>query len=252
MPYKARRNSNTGPEINASHVTINEKNDKFYCTTLGCDAVMKIVNVGNVEETFFRRLPSYPHHISANCMRCGITFDKTKYVESKFTMQGFADWVFSEPNSNHKGNTGTNTRKVGGRSIGFRSLGRIYDMCVVLGKTGAYNGNLIDDIFADEENYARYNNNLNGFLVVECSFYKKIYGESSLLFNYPTNFKNPHIIVKLNFADEKVCWEYYKKFKGCHHTEPIAIAGIWKPINGISEAQFECDYVSSRQIYIVK
>lgn len=252
MPYKARRNSNVGPEVNASQVTINEKDDKFYCTTPGCAAVMKIVNVGNVEEAFFRRLPSYPHHISANCMRCGITFDRTKYVESKFTMQGFADWVFSEPSSNHKGNTGTNTNKVGGGSIGFRSLGRIYDMCVALGKGEQYNGVLIDDIFADEENYERYNNSLNGFLVVECSFYKKIYGESSLLFNYSTNYNNPHIIVKINFADKELCWNYHDKFKGCDHTEPIAIAGIWRPMTGNTVAKFECDIVSSRQIYVVK
>ena len=65
--------------------------------------------MGNIEEAYFRRLPLSPYHISANCMRCGITFDKTKYDESKFTMQGFADWVLSEPSSNHKGNTGTNT-----------------------------------------------------------------------------------------------------------------------------------------------
>lgn len=252
MPFKARRNSNTGPVVNASQVTINEKQDLFYCVTSDCDAVMKVVNVGNIEEAYFRRLPSSPYHISANCMRCGITFDKTKYVERKFTMQRFVDWVFSEPNSNHKGTTGTNRKKVGGGSMGFRSLRRIYEMCVALGKNGRYNGILIDDIFADEENYARYNSNLNGFLVVECSYYKKIYEENALLFNYSTNFKKPHIIVRMNFADEESCWKYYKKFKGCHHTEPIAIAGIWRPTSGISEAQFECDYVSSRQIYVVK
>lgn len=40
------------------------------------------------------------------------------------------------------------------------------------------------------------------------------------------------------------------KFKECHHTEPIA--GIWRLENGNLEAEFECDYVSSRQIYVVK
>lgn len=252
MPFIARRNSNTGPVVNASQVTMNEKDDLFFCTTPRCDAVMKVVNAGDIEEAFFRRLPSSPHHISANCMRCGITFDKTKYVESKFTMQGFANWVFTKPSSNHKGTTGTKRGKQGGGSCGFRSLGRIYDMCVVYGKCGKYNGVLIDDIFADEENYSRYNNNLNGFSIVECSYYKKIYGENSLLFNYPTNYKNPHIIVKLNFVNDDICWEYYNKFKDCRHTEPIAIAGTWRQINGVSEAQYECDFESSRQIYIVK
>lgn len=252
MPYSARRNNNNGTEVYASQVTINEKDDFFYCMTPGCDAVMKIVNVGNIEDAYFRRLPTSPCHSSANCVRCGITFDRTRYDESKFTMHGFADWVFSVPNSSHKGITGAKTNKVGGGSIGFRSLGIIYNVCVALGKAGIYNGVLIDDIFADEENYAKYSNNLNNLLIVECSFYKKVYGESSLLFNYPVNFRNPHIVLKVNYKDEDLCWEYYNKFKRCNHTEPIAIAGIWKPTNGASETKYECDFVSSRQIYVVK
>lgn len=52
-------------------------------------------------------------------MRCWITFDKTKYGESKFTMQGFADWAFSEPSSNYKG---TNRKKVG---VGSRGGARL-------------------------------------------------------------------------------------------------------------------------------
>lgn len=124
-------------------------------------------------------------------------------------------------------------------------------MCGI-GKTEIYNGVLIDNIFADEEFYAGYNNNLNRFLVLECSFYKKIYGENSLLLNYSINYNNPHFIVKINFADEELCWNYYNKFKGCHNTEPIAIAGVWGPEYSNSKAQFECDYVSSRQIYVVE
>lgn len=220
--------------------------------TPGCDAVMKVVNVGNIEEAYFRRLPTSPHHIGADCVRCAITFDRTKYDESKFTIHGFADWIFANPNLSHKGHTGTITRKMGGGSIGFRTLGKVYEMCVALGKKATYNGVLIDDIFADGENYARYSNNINDLLIVECSFFKKVYGESSLLFNYSTNFRKPHIVVKVNFEDEKLCWKYYNKFRGCHHTEPIVVVGIWRPTNGASEAQFECDFVSSRQIYVVR
>ena len=73
----------------------------------------------------------------------------------------------------------------------------------MIGKNGKYNGVLIDDIFADEENYL----NLYGFLVMECSFFKIRIRKSSLLFNYSTNFKEPHIVVKLNFADEELCWK---------------------------------------------
>ena len=82
--------------------------------TPGCNAVMKAVNVGNKEEAYLRSLPTSLPHISVDCVRCGITFDRTKYIESKFTVQGFAEWVFSEPDSNHKGTTGTNTKRIGG------------------------------------------------------------------------------------------------------------------------------------------
>lgn len=52
-----------------------------------------------------------------------------KYIENRFTMQGFVDWVFSDPNSNHKGTTGTNRKKLGGGSIGFVHLER-FMICV--------------------------------------------------------------------------------------------------------------------------
>lgn len=34
MPYRARRNNNVGPEVNASQITINEKDNLFYCMTM--------------------------------------------------------------------------------------------------------------------------------------------------------------------------------------------------------------------------
>lgn len=250
MPYEAK--NGTGDVVKASDITITEKDDIFYCCTPNCHAEMKIVNLGNVKEAYFRRLPSSPYHINAKCVRCGITFDKTKYDESRFSKKAAFDWLFSPPDSSHKGKTGTKTGKRGCTSIGFRSLGNIYRLCASLEKTDTYNGVLIDDIFADYENFSRYENNIEGNLILECSYYRKVYKELALLFNYPSDFKSAHNIVRLDFADEELFWKYYNKLKGCHHTEPIVIAGNWKNTTGNPDYQAQCTIVSSRQIYVVK
>ena len=56
MPYRERENSNIRSEVDASQITINEKDDISYCTTPKCHVVMKIVKEQNIEKAFFRRL----------------------------------------------------------------------------------------------------------------------------------------------------------------------------------------------------
>lgn len=252
MPYEAREGSKSGPIVKACNCKITDMKKIYYCKTDGCNAFMSIVNAGNVEEAYFRRKPSSPHHINANCVRCGIVFDRSKYDETKFSKVNAFKWLFNKSELTHKGNTGSRRGKVGGGNIGLRSLGRIYDMCVTLGKSNSYNGELINDLFADEENYSKYRRNLNGCLIVECSYYKKVYNEAAILFNYPTNFRIAHDVIKVKFEDEEMCWQQFNKLKKCHHTEPIAIAGDWKVVFGNSEYQAECTIYSGRQIYYVK
>lgn len=125
-------------------------------------------------------------------------------------------------------------------------------MCVTKAKSDTYNGNVINDMFADAENYSRYKTDLIGNVIVECSFFKKVYGEPALLFNYPADYKSDHIVIRLNFSKEQDCWHYYNRLKGSHHTEPIAIAGNWEEVIGNPDFKFQCDFLSSRQIYVVK
>lgn len=253
MPYEARRYSSSGPIIKARDCKITEIHNQFYCKTPGCRAIMSLVNTGNIEEAYFRRKPSSPYHTSADCVRCGIVFDKTKYDETKFVKNEAFDWLFSPPAETHKGTTGTKKGTKGGGKSPVRTLGKLYEMCVSLGKEEEYNGYKIGEFFADAENYIYYSENLEGNIIAECSYFKKAYNEYALLFNYSTNPFVEHILVKVKFGDNtEAFWKYYNKFEGCHHTEPIAIAGNWTKSPGGSESVFECDYKSSRQIYYVR
>lgn len=60
-------NTSTGKTINAKDVKITEVREIFCCKTKGCPAKMSIVNAGNIQKAFFRRLPSSPKHISVAC-----------------------------------------------------------------------------------------------------------------------------------------------------------------------------------------
>jgi len=255
MPYEARINMETEATIMAGDVTRDEQHNTFYCITPNCKAEMTLVNMGNIEEAYFRRKPSSPAHISAKCVRCGIRFDRTRYDETKFTTKGLFDWVLSQPTESHKGKTGTKTGKRGGKTLGFRSLGNIYRLCASMDKSDIYNGVTIGDIFADYENATRYINNLEGNLIVEVTYYCKLHNELALLFNYPSDFKTTHNIVRVDFQNTKSFWDYYKilnRSRKSKHTEPIVIAGVWKKIENNPNYQAQCTIISTRQIYFPK
>lgn len=250
MPPRAINEN--GENVNAADVSINEQGHVFYCITPDCPARMSIVNVGNVEQAFFRRRPSSPYHISAQCVRDAIVFDNDRHDERLFNLQNAFQRLFNRPEARANNHGGGAPRVVGRRNIPIRTLRSIYEMCVTRQKDDLYNNYRIGDFFADEENYNVYNRNLQGCVIVECSFYKKEYGQPALLFNYPTNYHNEHNYLRLVFDNDDDCWNYYNKFKNCHHTEPIVIAGDWTRIEDNANYQAECLFYSDRQIYVVR
>lgn len=128
-------------------------------------------------------------------------------------------------------------------------------MCVNHKKTDLYNGYMIGDMFADEENYPKYKNNIRGQLIVECSYFTYLSWENAILFNYPTDFrrKGGHDVIKVKFNNKTTFEKYKEKLEDDHtHIQPIAIAGNWsKPAGGHACDAF-CKFYSGRQIYIVK
>uniref|UniRef100_UPI00266B3D46 hypothetical protein n=1 Tax=Anaerobutyricum hallii TaxID=39488 RepID=UPI00266B3D46 len=69
---------------------------------------------------------------------------------------------------------------------------------------------------------------------------------------YPTDYKKDHSVLRLNFESEQLCWDYYNNLKTSSHTEPIAIAGNWELVKGNPDYQYQADFFSTRQIYVVR
>lgn len=251
MPPKAHKGYKNGPIVEAGKCRIVDVNESFYCITEGCNAEMTIVSAGNPEDAYFRRNPSSPLHISPSCSKCSIAFRDSDYDENKFDKVKAFEWMFGI-SSIKRGGSGTVKGEKGGGRPPVRTLGTLYSMCINKEKSDFYNGVLIDDLFADAENYNRYSKGMEGYLFVECSFYKKAYKEFALIMNYPVDFKKPHGHVKIIFKDEKKFWKQYNKLKNNNHIEPIVIAGNWKKVTENKEYQSECTIYSDRQIYYVK
>lgn len=251
MAIRARR-KDTGDIVYASDCTIADVNREFLCATPGCKAKMSLVCAGDEHDAYFRTFQVSPEHVSKSCRICSMMFDASKYDESAFNRDSAFDWIFGQP-ANRRGNSGARTDHVGGGTgNGIRTLANMYKMCASRKKTDTYNGVVIGDILADDDNYEWYRKNLIGKKIVLCSFYRKVDHESALLFNYQMNINTDHIVVRLNFPTDDLCWRYYNLFKTSDHTEPIVIAGDWEPVDNGGMVKFQAEFHSPRQIHIVK
>lgn len=115
-----------------------------------------------------------------------------------------------------------------------------------------YSGIYINDILACRHNFDLYYHGFEGFKIVEVTYYKKVYRESALLFNYPCydNRKKVHKLVRVNFEDSKECWKYYNDFKESNHKEPMILAGIWKKTNN-PNCICECTFYHKNQLFLL-
>lgn len=231
MPRYALLNSPTGKRIDARDITVKQNElCNFYCCTKGCSAKMIPVNAGDAARAYFRSLRKNDH-ISFDCVKTAIDFEPSKYDEKSFSL----DFAFeSMLGKNHtietieRGTTGTLKKKVGGgRKNRIHTLPLMYAMCLSLGKSKSYNGCLIDDILADNENYNRYKNGITGYKIVETSCYYAVNGETSFIMNFPSNFKKEHELLKINFTDKNLFFRYRQKLIDTNHTQPVIVAGEW-------------------------
>lgn len=246
-------NKNENP-INADQVEINNKRATFLCCTDGCNARMILCKAGT-EDAYFRSKDK-KEHINADCIKNSIVFKPDKYEEQLFDL----DFAFeSMLGKNHtqksinRGNTGTRQGNVGNhRRIRIHTLPTLYSMCISKAKDERYNGILIDDIFADNENYERYSIGIQGYKIVETSFYFYTNPNKSITLNYPLDNKGKDSWVKIIFENKDLYESQKAKLHHSLHIEPIIIAGEWELAPNGSKHHSECKIHKASQIYYAK
>ncbi|MCR5104680.1 MAG: hypothetical protein K6B68_09540 [Eubacterium sp.] len=268
MPFKAMRDYNKTIPVYADKCGFSDKGKNFYCPTENCKALMHIVHAGDPENAFFRRNSSSKPHISVNCVRYNMSYPAHKYEEHMYNKENMFSYILGTPGkSKYTGTTGTKQISTAPRSAA-KTLRTMYEILCDRGIDGIYNKVPLKDIFAVCENYDYYKNNLIGPHIVEVSYYFKPYNENYIVFNYPYNYKQEHILVKMNMPNLTKAIDVYKKLKTKQHTDLILICGNWTPCNISFETKsinketnetminehiisYECNYISGRQIYLL-
>lgn len=206
MPFKALNSYNQ--IVQADECGVSDKGKAFRCITQDCRAIMSLVHADDPKNAFFRRRPSSAPHISVDCVRCGMVFNQHKYVENLFSKETMFSYILSTPGkSKHSGTTGTKRISTAPRSPA-KTLRTMYEILCEKGITSDYNGIPLGSIFATYENYNDYRDKLIGKYIVEASFYYKPYNESFLIFNYPYDYKEEHIYLKVNMPDNNKAIDY--------------------------------------------
>lgn len=251
MPNRAYMHNKKGSPVDANKVEIENRNAKFLCCTESCNAEMILCKAGT-EEAYFRSRKKQDH-ISAKCIKNSMVFNSNTYDEALFDINFAFESMLGR---NHtiqtidRGDTGFRKGVVGGhRRLRIHTLPILYAMCISKDKRGTYNGVLIDDIFADKDNYQRYSNGIEGFKIVETSFYYFTDAEKSITLNYPLNNKGLNSWVKIRFEEEALYKSQKSKLYKSLHIEPIIIAGEWIKAPEGSKHHSECVIHKKTQIY---
>lgn len=251
MPNRAYVRSKIGIPICANSVAITDRNERFFCCTKNCNAQMILCGAGT-EGAYFRS-KCKKDHISSECIKNAIIFRPDEYDEKLFSFN-FAFESMLGLNRSIKtvdrGETGTKYGKVGSHKKNrIHTLPMLYAMCLSKKKTDTYNGVLIDDILADGENYSRYSSGIEGYKIVETSYYFFKDADKSMTLNYPLDNRGKNSWVKIIFEEEKLYYAHKNKLKGSMHIEPIIIAGEWKRSTEAAKHHSECIIHKKTQIY---
>ena len=248
MAYEAYLDKEKKIVLKAKNAAINHINKTFYCKTLGCKTRMTLVNAANPENAYFRKIPSSPDHLSVLCSADGF-FEPTKYEENRFNFEDLADKIMSEMSDKRiHGSSSVELHGGGGRKS-ISTVKQIYLMCR---KYTEYNGIKTNEILADERNFEQNKNTITGKKIVQCTYYHKVYNEFSLIMNYPSfPYKNGKHI-RIDFEDENLFWEFYRKVKPSNHKELILILGDWKTEKIRDEYIARCTVYRKRQYSFLK
>ncbi len=255
MPKKAYMWNKEGEPVEASDVSINNRKADFICCTEGCQVPMTLCKAGTSDAYFKSKQNHKREHISVDCVKNSIVFCPDQYDETLFDLDFAFESMLGKNNTVqtiNRGTTGTKQGNVGNnRRIRIHTLATLYSMCISKNKYETYNGFLIDDILADNENYERYADGIEGYKIVETSYYHKIKDEYALRLNYPVNNKGISSWVKVSFESKSLFWDQYDKLKESMHIEPIIIAGDWRKVKDNDSYHSECIIYDDKQIYYV-
>ena len=251
MPKQAcLRNAKSSP-IDANYVGIENSYNTFVCCTDACNAEMILVGAGTGAAYFRSKRKS--DHISNTCIKNSISFDDSKYNEAKFDLLFAFESMLGKNHSIkpiNRGGKGTKQENVGGnKNLRIHTLPLLYAMCLSRGKSSNYNGILINDLLADNENFAKYSKGIDGYKLVETSKYHKVQDEFAFLMNYPAENRGINSWVKIIFDSEKIFWNQYNKLKNSNHIEPIIIAGEWEIVPSNTAFHSQCIIHKESQIY---
>ncbi len=181
-----------GAIVKADKLTLKETEQCFYCSTTGCDARMMLVS-RMTEHAHFRSYHIRDHKFD-QCIVKSLSFDSSKYSEKSFNLNDAIKHIVGSDNplNIHKRNnsvlyhSSTKHSTIGGtQDMPIHTLKELYAQCLDTGIKGTYAGICINDILACRHNFNIYRNGFEGFKIVEVTYYKKVYNEPALLFNYP-------------------------------------------------------------------
>ncbi len=232
MASKARLNYPNGGLIAASEAF--RGGASFYCQFDGCNAEMILVSSGDTRAHF--RSKHQTDHRFSYCLRQDIVFDSDRYDPNLFHIQNLINNLMNGvENANIHGHNHHGGGVVGyGHRIPVNTLKAFYGAYLSVGINGTYGDCCMNDYICGYDNYHLFENGIEGFKVVELTYYYAVPEDHAIVFNFPAydmNRETP-LYVKVFFDDERDRFDMVKHCKklSCPWFKTLVIADDWTPV----------------------
>lgn len=143
---------------------------------------MFVYNPENPEKAYFKSSGKIKHH--KDCHTEVHHFSRNVYDEQLFSYPEALKMLEKPSTNNTSKKIGNEIKKEDTNNLKpLSTLNQIYTMCKNIHPNETYNGFFSRDILADTRTYDIYKNEINGYKIVECNFYR--FEKNLIIMNYP-------------------------------------------------------------------
>lgn len=235
----------------AKDATNENRDTRFYCPNIDCDAHMYICGVDGLSAAYFSaNHQNYPH-IKGCPFGSSNKFKSNEHDENAFDFENTLEALMAPSKSTVKKET-PSTHKTGDPTKKpLRTIRQVYDMCKSFDPTDTYSGVKIGQMIVDDRSEYMYPKGIFCKKLIEGQAKEYFYDSKKKEITILAPIKSKKYSFILKFADRKL-FSFVQKSIYNNRDKIIVVAGEWKSAGAGKFNSFYTDLTGKGQVTVIK